>query len=171
MIPDSTFPLTVRAVLVALPEQERRFMEKEIQLMAQTHPGDPPVGVMQSTGKLYWVHRYNSNNVRPWRFMILCDGFSPVRLPLFTVIPMQPGATQLQREAAAAGLDLSSRMHPYPELGTFCLDVSDHSPYHIRPCGTHTSAATYAWKANSLAYYFDMGTKDPQVWNEYCGQI
>lgn len=173
MIHDSSSPLTVRAMLDALPERERRFLEKEIQLMEQTHPGDPPAGVMQSTGQLYWIHRVNPADTgtgRPWLFMILCDGFSPVRMPWFRVIPMQPDGAQIRREAAEAGLDLSSRIYPYPELGADYLDVSDRSPGQAHLCGTHTSAASYAWNANHWAYYFDKGLQDPQVWSRYCDE-
>lgn len=170
MIPDSSFPITIRAVLDALPESESLFLEKEIQLMAQTHPDDPPAGVMQSTGQLYWIHRVNLGTCRPWIFMILCNGFSPVHVPSFQVIPMLPDGAQIRQEAAEAGLDISSRMHPFPELGTFTLDVSDHSPYRINLCGTYTGAASLAWKANNFAHCFDLGLNDPHVWNEYCGQ-
>lgn len=38
-------------------------------------------------------------------------------------------------------------------------------------CGTYTDADSYARKATNLAYYFDEGLKNPQVWDKYCGEI
>lgn len=148
-----------------------RLFQKEVANM-QNHYPDALYGFLKSTGDMYWIVKLKIGDESiSWLFFVGCSKDYPSHNSIYVTLLKSPSFSDLRERARENGRP--GIPHTYNRKlsnGEFltCLSISepgDASKFE----GKILSTVTALIGAADWALHFEIGLKNKEVWNKWCG--
>ena len=158
----------VQAVLDSMTADQRSYFDCEIRSM-NSHFPDAVMGVLESTGELYWLVPADIpvGQAGTWMLMVIygkpgddAPGYGNKLDFAFRVLPLKPDLDTLKRRAHEAGRGPVPHIWMHAPSGCACLDIATRQ-------SCVTSAVSAAAHAIRWCVHYEAGLLDQAVWNRF----